>query len=194
MGRRRSGAIPSTPTAAVRRRRRASIARVPAVARASLIVARRIWRPSQRDCCCCRPQSGRWHATLPARTASWLATAGGEAGRAQRLRSDLVSTADPRDELKALDATLSSIEQVLDVPALRRQVTELEAQAAAPDLWNDPEEAQRITSKLSHAQGDVRRVEGLQVAPRRRVGACSTSPNPRKTRACMPRRWPRSSR
>ena len=73
-----------------------------------------------------------------------------------------MSTADPRDELKALDATLSSIEQVLDVPALRRQVTELEAQAAVPDLWNDPEEAQRITSKLSHAQNDVRRVEGLR--------------------------------
>ncbi len=73
-----------------------------------------------------------------------------------------MSTADPRDELKALDATLSSIEQVLDVPALRQQVAKLEEQAAAPDLWNDPDEAQRVTSKLSHAQGDVRRVEGLR--------------------------------
>src|SRR5450631_881535 len=82
------------------------------------------------------------------------------AGRATRVLR--VATADPRDELKALDATLSRIEQVLDVPKLRRQVVELEAQAAAPDLWNDPDAAQRVTSKLSHAQGDVRRVEGLR--------------------------------
>jgi peptide chain release factor 2 len=73
-----------------------------------------------------------------------------------------VPPADPREELKQLDATLSSIEQVLDVPKLRREVAELEAQAAAPDLWNDPDAAQRVTSKLSHAQGDVRRVEGLR--------------------------------
>jgi len=73
-----------------------------------------------------------------------------------------VSTADPRDELKALDATLSSIEQVLDVPGLRRQAIDLEAQASAPDLWNDPDAAQRVTSRLSYVQGEIRRVEGLR--------------------------------
>jgi peptide chain release factor 2 len=73
-----------------------------------------------------------------------------------------VSTADPRDELKALDATLSSIEQVLDVPGLQRQAIDLEAQASAPDLWNDPDAAQRVTSRLSYVQGEIRRVEGLR--------------------------------
>jgi len=73
-----------------------------------------------------------------------------------------VSTADPRDELKALDATLSSIEQVLDVPGLRAQAVDLEAQASAPDLWNDPDAAQRVTSRLSYVQGEIRRVEGLR--------------------------------
>jgi peptide chain release factor 2 len=73
-----------------------------------------------------------------------------------------VSTADPRDELKALDATLSSIEQVLDVPALQAQAVDLEAQASAPDLWNDPDAAQRVTSRLSYVQGEIRRVEGLR--------------------------------
>ncbi len=73
-----------------------------------------------------------------------------------------MSTADPRDELKALDATLSSIEQVLDVPALQRQAIDLEAQASAPDLWNDPDAAQRVTSRLSYVQGEIRRVEGLR--------------------------------
>ncbi len=69
---------------------------------------------------------------------------------------------EPHDELKQLDATLSSIEAVLDVPEMHREVAELEQQAAAPDLWNDPEAAQKVTSKLSYVQGDLRRVEGLR--------------------------------
>jgi peptide chain release factor 2 len=68
-------------------------------------------------------------------------------------------------DLKELSATLASIESVLDVPKLRREAGELEQQASAPDLWDDPENAQRVTSRLSYAQGEIRRVEDL----RRRV-------------------------
>ena len=68
-------------------------------------------------------------------------------------------------ELKELSATLSSIESVVDVGKLRAEVAELERQASAPDLWNDPEQAQQVTSRLSYAQGEIRRVEEL----RRRV-------------------------
>ncbi|MGY1651732.1 peptide chain release factor 2 [Geodermatophilus sp. SYSU D01119] len=64
--------------------------------------------------------------------------------------------------LDELDTTLSSIESVLDVDKLRREVSELEQQAAAPDLWNDVEAAQALTSKLSYLQGDLRRVEELR--------------------------------
>src|SRR5687768_3436041 len=45
---------------------------------------------------------------------------------------------------------------------MRREVAELEQQAAAPDLWNDVEAAQAVTSKLSYLQGDLRRVEELR--------------------------------
>jgi peptide chain release factor 2 len=65
-------------------------------------------------------------------------------------------------ELKELSATLTSIEAVLDVAKLRAQVAELERQASDPELWNDPENAQKVTSKLSHTQGQVRRVEELR--------------------------------
>ncbi|MDT0264031.1 peptide chain release factor 2 [Jatrophihabitans lederbergiae] len=65
-------------------------------------------------------------------------------------------------ELKELSATLASIEAVLDVPKLRAQVAELEALASDPDLWSDSENAQKVTSKLSHTQGQVRRVEELR--------------------------------
>src|SRR3712207_4437874 len=45
---------------------------------------------------------------------------------------------------------------------MRREVAELEQQAAAPDLWDDVERAQALTSKLSYLQGDLRRVEELR--------------------------------
>jgi len=57
---------------------------------------------------------------------------------------------DPHDELKQLDATLSSIETVLDVEKMRRDIAGLEKQAAEPDLWNDPDAAQKVTSRLSY--------------------------------------------
>src|SRR5699024_3491381 len=38
---------------------------------------------------------------------------------------------------------------------------ELSEQAAAPDLWDDPDSAQEITSKLSHAQSDLERLDRL---------------------------------
>jgi peptide chain release factor 2 len=65
-------------------------------------------------------------------------------------------------ELKELSATLASIEAVLDVPKLRSQVAELEQQASDPELWNDPANAQRVTSKLSHTQNQIRRVADLR--------------------------------
>jgi peptide chain release factor 2 len=73
-------------------------------------------------------------------------------------------------ELKELSATLASIEAVVDVPALRAETAELEQQASAPDLWNDVDNAQRVTSRLSYVQGEVRRVEDL----RRRVDDAQT--------------------
>jgi peptide chain release factor 2 len=69
---------------------------------------------------------------------------------------------DVRAELKDLSDTLASIEAVVDLPSLRTQAAELERQASVPDLWNDVENAQRITSKLSNVQNDLRRVQDLR--------------------------------
>jgi len=65
-------------------------------------------------------------------------------------------------QLDELNTTLKSIEAVLDVDRLRRDVADLEQQAAAPDLWDDVERAQALTSRLSYLQGDLRRVEELR--------------------------------
>ncbi|MCZ2824211.1 MULTISPECIES: peptide chain release factor 2 [unclassified Modestobacter] len=64
--------------------------------------------------------------------------------------------------LDELDTTLKSIEAVMRVDDLRREVAELEQKASAPDLWNDVEAAQAVTSRLSYLQGDLRRVEELR--------------------------------
>jgi peptide chain release factor 2 len=65
-------------------------------------------------------------------------------------------------DLAELATTLETVETVLDVEELRRRIDELEHQAADPELWNDQEHAQQVTSQLSHAQGELRRVEELR--------------------------------
>ncbi|HEX7661717.1 MAG TPA: peptide chain release factor 2 [Pseudonocardiaceae bacterium] len=65
-------------------------------------------------------------------------------------------------DLKELSSTLAGIEVVMDVAALRAQVADLEEQSARPDLWDDAEHAQKVTSQLAHKQADLRRVTDLR--------------------------------
>jgi len=64
-------------------------------------------------------------------------------------------------EIRALRATYDSIEAVSDVEAIRKDIAVLSEQAGAPDLWDDPAAAQKITSKLSHRQSELERLEKL---------------------------------
>jgi peptide chain release factor 2 len=73
-----------------------------------------------------------------------------------------VAVVDPSEELKSLDATLRSIEAVLDLDAIRAEIARLNEQAAAPDLWDDPAQAQKVTSRLSYLQGELTKVEQLR--------------------------------
>jgi len=65
-------------------------------------------------------------------------------------------------EIDAIDATLVSIEKVLDLPKLRKQAEVLEEEAGVPDLWNDPENAQKITSRLSRVQAEINKLTTLR--------------------------------
>ncbi|MEO5832423.1 MAG: peptide chain release factor 2 [Nakamurella sp.] len=69
---------------------------------------------------------------------------------------------DDSADLKALDTTLTSIETALDVDAMGTRIAELSEQASAPDLWNDLDNAQKITSALSHTQAELKRVKDLR--------------------------------
>ncbi len=66
------------------------------------------------------------------------------------------------DQTKALDSTLTSIEKVLDLNSIRAEITLLEAEVAAPDLWDDQANAQRVTGRLSALQAEVERVTSLR--------------------------------
>ena len=69
---------------------------------------------------------------------------------------------DRQADIAALDSTLTTVERVLDIDALRGRIEKLEQEAADPKLWDDQAHAQRVTSELSHTQGELRRVEGLR--------------------------------
>jgi len=69
---------------------------------------------------------------------------------------------DPSEELKELGSTLSSIEAVVDVDRLRGELADLEQQAADPDLWNDQERAQQVTSRMSYVRTDLERIAALR--------------------------------
>ncbi|MBT2481014.1 peptide chain release factor 2 [Streptomyces sp. ISL-94] len=73
-----------------------------------------------------------------------------------------MAVVDVSEELKSLSSTMGSIEAVLDLDKLRADIAVLEEQAAAPSLWDDPDAAQKITSKLSHLQAEVRKTESLR--------------------------------
>jgi peptide chain release factor 2 len=64
-------------------------------------------------------------------------------------------------EIKDLRATMDSVRGVTDLDALRVRIAELEAQASAPDLWDDPDKAQAVTSALSRANSERDRVVGM---------------------------------
>jgi peptide chain release factor 2 len=69
-----------------------------------------------------------------------------------------VAATDFPAEIRALRDTLSGIRQVVDPEALRARIDRLSADAAAPDLWDDPERAQAVTTRLSNAQAELERV------------------------------------
>jgi peptide chain release factor 2 len=64
-------------------------------------------------------------------------------------------------EIADLRRIYASITAVTDLDELRARIATLTEESAAPDLWDDPDAAQAVTSKLSHAQSDLERLEKL---------------------------------
>jgi len=67
-----------------------------------------------------------------------------------------------QERLNELAGKVSSIGIVLDVPGMKDSITALEAEASVPNLWDDQANAQRVTSKLSSMQAELRKFESVQ--------------------------------
>jgi peptide chain release factor 2 len=74
----------------------------------------------------------------------------------------LVAGPDYDVEIKQLQATMRTIGQVLDLDAMRAEIADLGEQVAAPDLWDDQANAQRVTGRLSALQGELERYTALE--------------------------------
>jgi peptide chain release factor 2 len=74
----------------------------------------------------------------------------------------LVAGTDFDAEIKTLQATMKTIGQVLDLDAMRSEIADLGEQVAAPDLWDDQDNATRVTGRLSALQGELDKFTGLE--------------------------------
>jgi peptide chain release factor 2 len=68
---------------------------------------------------------------------------------------------DISEEIAALRSTFADIRSVVGVERLEALIVELSEQAGAPDLWDDTDKAQKVTSELSHAQADLAKINSI---------------------------------
>lgn len=72
-----------------------------------------------------------------------------------------MSDIDFSEGLSAAKETFATISGAVEPEKLRQRIAELEKEASAPGLWDDQENAQVVTSKLSSAQAQLRKVEEM---------------------------------
>ena len=64
-------------------------------------------------------------------------------------------------EIKDLRTTMASVREVTDLTKLEATIADFEKQASDPNLWDDQEKAQVVTSGLSRAKAEHDRVTGM---------------------------------
>lgn len=69
---------------------------------------------------------------------------------------------DFESEIKAIRTTVQSIRDVTNIDKLESQIQDLESQVSAPDLWDDVEHAQQVTSQLSRVKAEHDRVTSME--------------------------------
>ncbi|MET4638274.1 peptide chain release factor 2 [Mycetocola sp. 2940] len=69
---------------------------------------------------------------------------------------------DLNDQIAAIRTTFADIREVVGVDRLRAEIADLSEQAGVPDLWDDTDKAQKITSALSHRQSELARLTSIE--------------------------------
>ncbi|HWD61346.1 MAG TPA: peptide chain release factor 2 [Humibacter sp.] len=65
-------------------------------------------------------------------------------------------------QISDVRATFADIRAVVDPDRLRADIARLSEEAGVPDLWDDPEAAQKVTSALSHRQSELAKIVGIE--------------------------------
>lgn len=73
----------------------------------------------------------------------------------------MISVSDCSDRIDSLRQTFRDISQVMDPEAIEADIARLSRDAQEPDLWDNPEQAQKITSALSRRQAEKRTLDTL---------------------------------
>jgi peptide chain release factor 2 len=69
---------------------------------------------------------------------------------------------DISEQIASLRSTFSDIRAVVDVEKLRADIEDLSAQAGEPNLRDDTEKAQQVTSALSHRQAELAKLTSIE--------------------------------
>jgi peptide chain release factor 2 len=72
-----------------------------------------------------------------------------------------MSDLDLSAEIKQIRGTFATIAEVTDVPKLDREIEQLEIDVQDPNLWDDPDAAQKLTSALSRKQAARTRIQSI---------------------------------
>jgi len=82
-----------------------------------------------------------------------------------RLANDkIISDMDELDfseDIAALRSTFADIRSVVGIERLEAEIADLSEQAGVPDLWDDTEKAQKVTSALSHRQAELAKITSI---------------------------------
>lgn len=73
-----------------------------------------------------------------------------------------MATLEIDERITGVESTMANLEKVFDVSSTEAEISDLETQASAPNLWDDQANAQRVTSRLSFLQGELRRMHELK--------------------------------
>ena len=73
-----------------------------------------------------------------------------------------MSARDYKTEISELSQVLNGVESALDLDSLKDLASKLELEAGLPNLWENPENAQKVNSELSRIQSTINRVSNLR--------------------------------
>lgn len=69
---------------------------------------------------------------------------------------------DNSETFEELGRRVTEAHTYLRIEQAREEITQLESRAASPDLWDDQDEARKITGRLANVRDDIERWEKVR--------------------------------